>query len=75
MSTALETPWETLEVNYIPLSLCNDLGRQIGKASLDSHFAFLHFFSMGMVLIAVSCTVSRTSFHSSSGTLSIRSSP
>src|SRR5574337_1311052 len=36
---------------------------------------FLHFFSMGMVLIPVSCTVSPTSFHSSSGTLSIRSRP
>ena len=43
--------------------------------STESHFAFLHFFSMGMVLIPVSCTMSRTSVHSSSGTLSIRSSP
>ena len=42
----------------------------ICKASSDSHFAFLHFFSMGMVLIPVSCTMSRTSIHSSSGTLS-----
>ena len=33
------------------------------KASPDSHFAFLHFFSMGMVLIPVSCTMSRTSVH------------
>ena len=32
-------------------------------------------FSMGMVLILVSCTMSRTSIHSLSGTLSIRSSP
>ena len=45
------------------------------KASPDSHFAFLHFFSMGMVLIPVSCTMSQASFHSSSGTLSIRSRP
>ena len=30
----------------------------ICKASPDSHFAFLHFFSMGMVLIPVPCTVS-----------------
>ena len=45
------------------------------KASSDSHFAFLHFFSMGMVLISVFCTMSQTSIHSSSGTLSIRSSP
>ena len=45
------------------------------KASSDSHFAFLHFFFLGMVLIPVSCTMSRTSIHSSSGTLSVRSSP
>ena len=31
---------------------------RICKASPDSHFAFLHFFSMGMVLIPVSCTMS-----------------
>ena len=35
----------------------------------------LPFFSMGMVLIPVSCTMSWTSVHSSSGTLSIRSNP
>ena len=47
----------------------------ICKASWDSHFAFLHFFFLGMVLIPVSCTMSQTFIHSSSGTLSIRSSP
>ena len=45
----------------------------ICKASPDSHFAFLHFFSLGMVLIPVSCTMSQTFVHSSSGTLSIKS--
>ena len=45
------------------------------KASWDNHFAFLHFFFLGMVLIPVSCTMSWTSTHSSSGTLSIRSNP
>ena len=45
----------------------------ICKASSDSHFAFLHFFFLGMVLLPASCTISRTSTHSSSGTLSIRS--
>ena len=35
----------------------------------------LSFFFLGMVLITVSCTMSRTSVHSSSGTLSIRSNP
>ena len=36
---------------------------------------FLHLFFLGMVLIPVFCTMSGTSVHSSSGTLSIRSSP
>jgi len=36
---------------------------------------FLHFFFLGMVLITDSCTISRTSIHSSSGILSIRSNP
>ena len=42
----------------------------ICKASSDSQFGFLCFFFLGMVLIPVSCTVSPTSIHSSSGTLS-----
>ena len=41
------------------------------KASSDNHFAFLHFFFLGMVSIPVSYTMSRTSVHSSSGTLSV----
>ena len=45
------------------------------KASSDSHFAFLHFFFLGMVLITVSCTMSGTSVHSSSGILSVRYIP
>ena len=40
------------------------------KASWDNHFAFLHFFFLGMVLITASCTISWTSVCSSSGTLS-----
>ena len=43
-------------------------------SSFHSYFAFLRFFSMGMVLIPVSCTMSQTSVHSSSGTLFIKSS-
>ena len=46
----------------------------ICKASSDSHFTFLHFFYLGMGLIPVSCTRSRISVCSSSGTLSIKSS-
>ena len=45
----------------------------ICKAYSDNHFAFLHSFSMGMVLTPVSCTMSWTSVHSFSGTLFIRS--
>ena len=65
--------------SYVYLSLSPlafaSLFSGICKASSDSHFAFLHLFFLGMVLIPVSCTMSRTSFHSSSGTLSIRSNP
>ena len=45
----------------------------ICKASSENHFVFLHFFFFGMVLIPVSCAVSETSLHSSSDTLSVRS--
>ena len=37
----------------------------ICKASSDNHFALLHFFFLGMVLITASCTMSCTSVHSS----------
>ena len=47
----------------------------ICKASSDNHFAFFHFFFLGMVLIPASCKVSWTSIHSSSVTLTIRSKP
>ena len=35
------------------------------KASSDNHFAFLHFFFLGVVLFTASCTMSLTSIHSS----------
>ena len=59
-----------LYLSFSPLLFTCLLFTAICKASSDSHFAFLHFFSMGMVLIPLSCTMSQTSFHSSSGTLS-----
>ena len=49
------------------LAICNTYS--------EKYFAFLHFFFLGMVLIPVSCTISQTSMHSSSGPLSLRSSP
>ena len=53
-----------LYLSFSPLPFASLLFTAICKASPDSHFAFLHFFSMGMVLIPVSCTMSRTSFRS-----------
>ena len=42
MPNALETLWVTLEVNDVPLSLCNDLGRpNLGMISWNSFFYHL----------------------------------
>ena len=60
--------WEYL--SFSPLLFTSLLFTAICKASSDSHFAFLHFFFLGMVLIPVFCIVLWTSVHSSSGTLS-----
>ena len=56
--------------SFSSLLLASLLLSDIYKASSDNHFAFLHFFFLGMVLITASCTMSWTSTHSSSGTLS-----
>ena len=57
-------------ISFSPLPLASLLFSAICKASSDNHFAFLHFFFLEVVLIPVSCTMSWTSIHSSSGTLS-----
>ena len=67
--------FEWVYLSFSPLLFAYLLLTAICKASSDSHFAFLHFFFLGMVLIPVSCTMTRTSIHSSSGILCIRSSP
>ena len=67
--------FEWVYLSFSPLLFASLLFIAIYKASSNSHFAFLHYFFLWMVLIPVSCTMSRTSIHSSSGTLSIRSSP
>ena len=72
---SLNSAFKWVYLSFSPLLLASLLFSAICKASSDSHFAFLHFLFLGMVLIPVSCTMSRTSIHSSSGTLSIRSSP
>ena len=48
--------WEYL--SFSPLLFTSLLFTAICKAFSESHFAFLHLFSMGMVLIPVSCTMS-----------------
>ena len=55
---------------FSPFPFASLLFSAICKASSDHHFAFLHLFFLGMVLITASCTTSWTSVHSSSGTLS-----
>ena len=60
---------------FSPLPLASLLFSAICKASLDNHFAILHFFFMDMILITASYSMSWTSVHSSSGTPSIRPNP
>ena len=57
-------------LSFSSLSLAHLLFLAICKAFSDNHFAFLHFFFLGLVLITASCSVSWISVHSSSGTLS-----
>ena len=53
---------------YLSLSLltfASSLLSAICKVSSDNHFASLHFFYFGMVLLTASCIMLWTSFHSS----------
>ena len=45
-------------LSFSPLIFASLLLTAIYKASSDSHFAFLHSFFLGMVLLPVSCTMS-----------------
>ena len=59
--------WVNLSFSPLPFTFL--LFIAVCKSSSDNHFAFLHLF-WGMVLIIASYTMSWTSVHSSSGTLS-----
>ena len=72
---SLELCIQMVILSFSPLLFASLIFTVICKASSDSHFDLLHFFILGMVLIPVSCTMSWTYVHSSSGTLSIKSSP
>jgi len=58
-----------IDVSLAPLPLASLLFSAIHKASSDNHFASLHFFFLGLVLLAASVTVLWTSTRSSSGTV------
>ena len=49
--------WVYIYLSFSPLPLASLLFSAICKASSDSHFAFLHFFFLGTVLITASCTI------------------
>src|SRR5574337_891832 len=48
---SLKLAFRCLYLSFSPLLFASLLFTAICKPSPDSHFAFLHFFSMGMVLI------------------------
>ena len=56
-------------LSFFPLPFASFLFTVICKASSNSYFGFGHFFFLVMVLITASCTMSRISVHSSTGTL------
>ena len=66
------TAFQWIYLSFYPLLLASLLSA-ICKASSDSHFALLHFFFLGMVLITTSCKMSWTLVHSSSGLPTIKS--
>jgi len=55
---SLELCIQMVYLSFSPLFFASLLFTAIYKPSSDSHFAFLHFFFLGMVLILVSCTMS-----------------
>ena len=59
MPNAFETPRVTLEVNDVPLSLCNDLGRPNLRMISWSSFFFFFFYH----LLAFSAQVGKSSTH------------
>ena len=69
------TAFKWVYLFFSPSSFTSLLFSAICKASSDNHFAFVHFFFLGMVLITASCTMSQTSVHNFSGTLSVSFNP
>ena len=70
LSSLWNSAFNWVYLSLYPLPFASLLFSVICKASSDNHFASLHFFFLGMVLVTTSCTVLQTSAHSSSGSLS-----
>ena len=64
LASLWNSAFRCLYLSFSALLFTSFLLKAICKAFSDSHFAFLHFFFLGMVLIPVSCTMSWTSVHS-----------
>ena len=60
---SLELCIQWIYLSFSPLLFASLLFTANCQASSDSHFAFLHFFFLGMVLLPVFCTVLQTSVH------------
>ena len=58
ISSLWNSAFRCLYLSFSTLFFSSLLFTAICKASSDSHFAFLHFFSMGIVLLPLSYTVS-----------------
>ena len=65
LATLWNSAFKWVYLSFSPLPFASFLFSAICKASSDSHFAFLHFFFLGMVLIPASCTMSQTSVSNS----------
>ena len=55
---SLNSAFKWVYLFFSPLLFASLLFTAICKAPSDRHFAFMHFFSLGMVVILISCTMS-----------------
>ena len=62
-------------ISFFLLSFASLYFSTICKASSEHHFAFLHFFFLGLVLVTAYCMMLQMPVYSFIGTLSIRSNP
>ena len=60
LAILLNSAFKSVYFSFSPLLFASLLFTAICKASSDSHFAFFHFFFLGMVLIPVCCIMSLT---------------